>query len=430
MINLYRRTLLGLGSGLCMMQALPAWAGLRIAITGVGSNQIPIAIKPFALVGADTVPENLADIIGNDLLRTGGFRLIEAGEATPVAELEEPSDLKALNAKGANAVLVGVVSKIAPNRWDVRYFLHDPVSNALITSGHVEDSTENLRMAAHLIADDVYHKLTGEGPLFHSQLMYVTQLGPKHYQLVVTDSDGLNPRVVLSSPNPIISPVWSPNGRYVAYVSFEKAKPIVYLQELATGKRREISYFEGNNSAPAFSPDGQWLCVALSRGGRTQLWMLSVAGNELRRFSSSYGIDTEPTFSPDGQYVYFTSDRGGAPQIYRQPVAGGAAERITFGSNYAVSPDVSPDGKLLAFVTRQDGKYHTAIMDLQTGQVTTVTSTDHDESPSFAPNSRFVVFATREGNRGVLATASVDGRVVTRIEGDGDIREPQWGPIF
>ena len=213
-------------------------------------------------------------------------------------------------------------------------------------------------------------------------------------------------------------------------MSFENKKPIVYLHDLARGIRTPVAAFKGNNSAPAFSPDGSKLAVALSRDGLTQIYLINADGSGLRRFTRSYGIDTEPTFTKDGEWIYFTSDRGGTPQIYRQRVAGGAAERVTFGSNYAISPAVNNDGSRLAYISRIENKFRVAVMDLATGQDLLVTNTERDESPSFAPNGRFLVYATEENGRGVLGTCSADARLSTRLTGEGNIREPAWGPIL
>ncbi len=304
------------------------------------------------------------------------------------------------------------------------------MTGALTDSAVFTTSGNDVRMCAHRIADRIYTNLTGEGPIFASKLVYVAQLARNRYELVISDSDGGNRQAALQSHEPIISPVWSPDGKKISYVSFEDRKPIIYVQELATGARHAICAFRGNNSAPAFSADGGTLAVALSRDGLTQIYLMNANGTGLRRFTKSYGIDTEPCFSADGQWVYFTSDRGGAPQIYRQPLAGGPAERVTFGSSYAISPTVSRDGRHLSYISRIDGRFRTAVMDLTTGQNTLVTTTDRDESPSFAPNGRFLVYATEVNGRGVLGTASVDGRLSTRLTGLGDIREPCWGPIL
>lgn len=426
-ISFSRRSLIGAAASVAVLSALPARAALRVDITGVGANQIPVAI---AVNQPDDAPQNLQEILRSDLERSGSFRIIDVSHLGKVDNLTKPAMLPEVAKLEANALIVAQVEGLSDGRWDVHYYLYDAVSGVSVDSARFTGRPASMRMSAHRVADRIYTQLTGEGPMFASQLAYVAQLGPRRYQLIVADSDGENPQVALESPEPIISPVWSPDGRSLAYVSFERHKAIVYVHTLTTGQRRAVAAFSGNNSAPAWSPDGRRLAVALSRDGLTQIYLIDLTTGRLTRFTNSYGIDTEPVFTKDGQYIYFTSDRGGAPQIYRQPVAGGRAQRITFGSSYAISPDISPDGQRLAYISRLEGRFRVAVMDLATGQDVLVTVTDKDESPSFAPNGRFLVYATEENGRGVLGTASADGRLATRLTGDGNIREPSWGPII
>ena len=421
-----RRTLLGAG---LVSAVFPAWADLRIEITGVGANQMPIAICTLASV--DAMPGDLANVLGSDLARSGAFRVISGG-ASPMPGDDDgiKAALQSAATAGASALVAGSAVQLANGAWDIRFSLYD-VSNGSILDAHgISSPSEQLRMAAHRMADRIYTRFTGEGPLFASRIAYVAQLGRRHYELIITECDGANPKTALRSTEPIISPAWSPDGTCVAYVSFEQKKPVVYVHELATGVRRAVANFPGNNSAPAFSPDGRQLAVALSRDGITQIYLINRDGSNLRRFTRSYGIDTEPCFSADGEWIYFTSDRGGTPQIYRQPVKGGGAERITFGSNYAISPAVSPDGTHLAYISRIENRFRLAVMDLSTAQDLLVTNTERDESPAFAPNGRFLVYATEENGRGVLGTCSADARLTTRLTGEGDIREPAWGPVL
>lgn len=427
--GLSRRVFLGAGAAVGALAACPAFADLRIEITGVGANQTPIAVRSFA--GAAGLGVNPADVILADLLRSGAFREVKLGADDPNENIDKPTGLATAAQAGATVYVTGAVEPLGKDRWNVRCRFYDTVSGEQLEAVDYSTSTAAIRMAAHRCADRVYVKLTGEGAMFASRLVYVRQRSERRYELVVSDSDGANPQVALSSSEPIISPCWSPDGRSLAYVSFEQRKPIVYIHGLSTGARRPAAAFRGNNSAPAWSPDGRTLAVALSRDGLTQIYLINADGSNLRRFTKSYGIDTEPTFSRDGRWIYFTSDRGGTPQIYRQPVDGGAAERVTFGSNYAISPDVSPDGTRMTYISRIDSSYRVAVMDLSTGQDLLVTNTTRDESPSFAPNGRFIVYATEISGQGVLGTCSADARLTTRLQDNGgNIREPAWGPII
>jgi TolB protein len=286
----------------------------------------------------------------------------------------------------------------------------------------------DLRLAAHRIADYVFEKLTGDKGVFATRMAYVTKGGGR-YTLRVADADGEAAQVALNSPEPIISPAWSPDGRELAYVSFESQKAVVYAQDVLSGQRRPIANFRGSNSAPAWAPDGRQLAVTLSRDGGSQLFMIGRNGENSRRLTSSPAIDTEPVFSADGR-IYFVSDRGGSPQIYRMPAGGGSAERISFNGNYNVSPAISPDGRFMAYIGRQGGAFKLQLLDLVGGGAPrTLTDTSDDESPSFAPNGKLIVYATRLQGRDVLMTTTLDGKIKARLlSTSADVREPVWGP--
>jgi len=391
----------------------------------VGLTQLPIAIAPFR--GDAQSPQKIAAIVQADLERSGQFRAIDAAGAA----LDEGSrpDVTPWRQKGADSLAVGSVSHLADGRWDVRFRLWDVVRGQDLGGQSYAVAAGDLRLAAHRIADFIYEKLTGEKGVFSTRIAYVTKAGNR-YNLWVADSDGENAQSALASGEPIISPAWSANGTQLAYVSFESRKPVVYVHDVATGRRRLVANFRGSNSAPAWSPDGRTLAVTLSRDGGSQLYTISPNGGEPHRLTQSPGIDTEPVYSPDGRSIYFVSDRGGAPQIYRMPATGGNPERVTFTGSYNISPAISPDGRWLAYISRINGAFKLQVMELGSNTVNSITDTTADESPSFAPNGRLIVYATRQNGGEALMTTTLDGKIKARLAGKGgDIREPDWGPF-
>jgi TolB protein len=418
-----RRTLVSLAG---VLAAAPALAQFRVEVTGVGLTQLPIAIAPFR--GEAELPQKLAAIVQADLERSGQFRGIDPAGAGALDETSRP-DLSPWRQKTADSLVVGSASRLADGRYDVRFRLWDVVRGQSLAADGFVVVAADLRLAAHRIADMVYEKLTGDKGVFSTRIAYVTKAGPR-YNLWVADADGENAQSALASGEPIISPAWSSNGRQLAYVSFESRKPVVYVHEIANGSRRLIANFRGSNSAPAWAPDGRSLAVTLSRDGGSQIYTIAATGGEPRRLTQSGSIDTEPLYSADGRSLYFVSDRGGAPQIYRMPAAGGEAQRVTFTGTYNISPALSNDGRWLAYISRISGAFKLQVMELATGTVQSVTDTTADESPSFAPNGRLIIYATRQGGAEALMTTTLDGKIKARLPGrGGDIREPDWGPF-
>lgn len=401
----------------------PAAAQFRIEISGVGVTQMPVAVSSFRGEGGAAVATSA--VIRADLERSGLFRLVSA----PAGQDELSRLGPEVRAAGADAWVAGSLSRLADGSFDLRFRLWDAVKGEPVLGRSITALPADLRLAAHRIADEVYEKLTGDRGVFSTRIAYVTRSSRGH-ALHVTDADGEGGEVALRSAEPIISPAWSPDGKSLAYVSFESQKAAVWVQEVGSGRRSIVANFPGSNSAPAWSPDGRDLAVTLSRGGPAQLHLIARSGGALRRLTASAAIDTEPVFSPDGAQVYFVSDRGGGPQIYRVPTAGGNAERVTFRGSYNISPAISPDGRSLAYVARQDNAFRVTVMDLSSGVATAITDTVDDESPSFAPNGRLLVYASRSQGRDVLMTSTLDGRIKTRLLASGaDMREPAWGPF-
>lgn len=408
-----------------LVLGLPAKAQFRVEVTGVGMTRIPVVLAP--LRGQASAPQKISDIVQADLERSGQFKGLDAA-GNQLDELSTP-DANAWRQRGADALVAGSMTRLADGRYDIRARLWDIVTGQEKSAFKDTVTVGDLRLSAHRMADWVFQQLTGTPGVFATRIAYVTKSAGR-YNLWVADADGEGARAALTSPEPIISPTWSPSGDQLAYVSFELHKPVIFVHELTTGKRRVVANFKGSNSAPAWSPDGRSLLATLSRSGGSQLYQLNAQGGEPRRLQQSYGIDTEPTYTPDGSQIYFVSDRGGSPQIYRMAASGGGAERVTFNGGYNISPAISPDGRWLAFVARNGGQFKVNVMDLSTGLVTPISDTTADERPSFAPNSKMLIYATVVQGRESLVTSTLDGRVKARLAGqNGDIREPDWGPM-
>ena len=404
---------------------MPSWAQFRVEISGVGATRLPVAVAAFRDEDRGSVA--ISQVVRADLERSGLFRVQAAGDA-----LDERStiDVPAWRAKGADAIVVGSVQRLADGRHDVRFRLWDTVKGEELLGRSKIVLAADLRLAAHRVADDIHEKLTGERGVYATRIAFVLRTG-RRFALRVADADGEAAQTALASSEPIISPAWSPDGRQLAYVSFENQKAAVWVQDLSSGQRRMVANFRGSNSAPAFSPDGRGLALALSRDGPTQLFTMPLdASASPYRLTRSNAIDTEPVYSADGRHIYFTSDRGGGPQIYRMAADGSAAQRVTFSGAYNISPSPSADGRHLAYVTRQGGAFKLALLEFETGAMRLLTDTSDDERPSFAPNGRLIVYATRAQGADVLMTTTLDGKIKSKLVTSGsDVREPAWGPF-
>jgi TolB protein len=419
---------------LTAMLTTPARAVLTIEITQGIEAGIPIAIVPFAWQGALMPDDQMADIIQANLNRSGRFESIPRQDF-----LSRPSDIRQVNYKDwrllkAEALVVGQAKEFAPGKYNVQFQLIDVFKGKQLAGYRYTVNARQLRKLSHQISDIIYHKLTGEKGAFNTRIAYITREkagNKKRYLLKVADSDGYKPRTILESPQPLMSPAWSPDAGKLAYVSFEKRRSMIFVQRLNDGKREKIASFKGINSAPAFSPDGRRLAFVTSKDGNPEIYLYDFATRATKRLTNHHGIDTEPSWMPGSNKLVFTSDRSGQPQVYQMNADGSGVTRLTYQGRYNARPSVSDDGKLLVMISRGNGRYHVAVMDMRTKEVTRLTDTLLDESPSFAPNGRMVLYATEQQGKGVLAAVSADGKIHQTIKFlQGDVREPAWSPYL
>jgi TolB protein len=421
----YLRLLLAL-LALTLLPFAPARAQLTIEIVGGAGTTIPIAIVPFE--GESSFPLGISGVVGADLARSGMFKLIGTDGVVPRPARAEEVQAGVWRSRNADAVTVGSMRTLPDGRVEVRVSLVDVVKQTTLANMTYQVTQQQFRATAHKIADVIYEKLTGDPGVFSTRIAYITKSGTR-YQLLVADADGSDPQTIVSSNEPLLSPRWAPDGARLAYVSFEAKKPVVYVQNLATGGRQAVANFRGSNSSPAWSPDGRRLAVTLTKDGGSQLFVMNADGSNAQRVMTSNAIDTEAHFTPDGKGLLFTSDRGGSPQIYRLNLGSNSVERLTFDGSYNVSARPLPDGKGFVFVRRDGGRFQIALQDFATRQVQVLTAGPVDESPSLAPNGKLILYASDVGGRGILAAVSSDGRVKQRLVSPAtDVREPAWGP--
>lgn len=413
-----------------------AQAKLEIEIIQGNASALPIAVIPMQWQATDPRPQTgVADVVSSDLYRSGLFEPLDEEDM-----VDRPVDAESIRygtwrLLKVDYIVIGQVKDAAGGTgYDITYQLFDVHTQEALLSQITTVGFGDLRFGAHRVADAIYEKLTGVAGAFSTRIAYISATGlgdNQNYQLFVADADGFNPQAVVGSPEPLLSPNWSPDGQRLAYVSFEKGNSAIYVQSVATGQRELVSSGKGINGAPAFSPDGRYMAMTLSASGNPEIYIRDLTTGQKTQLTKHWAIDTEPVWSPDSQWVYFTSDRGGKPQIYRVPVTGGNPSRITLEGDYNARASISPDGTRIAMAHGRGNEYRIAVLDTDTGRVRILTPGVLDESPSFAPNGSMILYATREGSRGVLSAVSVDGNVRQRlILTEGDVREPAWSPVI
>ncbi len=408
-------------------------AQLVIEITRGRDDAVPIAVVPFGQAIAQQAPaEDISAIVRNNLHRSGLFKPLPVSDmlSRPVTSAQIIwRDFRTLRQE---YLVTGEVTALGKDKYRVTYGLYDVAQGKQLSMESYEPETRQLRDVAHRISDRIFEQLTGIPGVFSTRILYVTfqREADFPYQLQYADADGHRVQTILRSKEPILSPSWSPEGRRIAYVSFEgDGLPKIFVHELATSRRRVVSREVGINGAPAWSPDGERLALTLSRDGAPEIYILDLASGELVRQTQNRSIDTEPRWLPDGQSLVFTSGRGGGPQIYRLDLSDGTTRRLTFEGGYNARPDITPDGRYMVFVHRRHGKYNIGVQDLHRGTFNVITETELDESPSVAPNGTMVIYGTKADGKGVLRAVSIDGRVQVNLPAkDGEVREPAWSP--
>ncbi len=409
--------------------------GLEIDIVGGNASALPITVVPMPYQGSAGTPQtDVAAVVRADLDRSGQFRTLPEAQIVEKPTRGSEINFPTWKALKQDYIVVGRVMDAGEGSYRVEYEMFDIATQQRQLGLAMTARANAMRDVAHQMADAIYEKITGVRGAFWTRIAYVTATGSgnnMHYALMVADSDGWNPQTIVRSAEPLLSPTWSPDGRKLAYVSFERGNSAIYVQDISTGARQLVSSFRGINGAPSFSPDGSKLALALSRSGNPEIYVMDLGSRQLTQLTNHFGIDTEPTWAPDGKTIYFTSDRGGRPQLYPVSAAGGAASRVTFQGSYNATASVSWDGKKIVMAQGSGNTYRIVMMDSSLGSPrwSTLSTGSLDESPSFAPNASMVLYAAREGRRGVLYSVSADARVRQRLVlADGDVREPSWGP--
>ena len=420
---------------LLVLLAFDARAQLEIEIVQGNASQLPIAIVPFQWRSASPPPvTTVSEVVSNDLYRSGLFAPVDEADM-----VDRPADAESIRfgtwrLLKVDYLVIGWVNDAPGGGYDIVYQLFDVNTQERLLSQITSVGPGDLRFGAHRVADAIYEALTGVPGAFSTRIAYVSATGEGaglRYELVVADADGFSPITVVGSPEPLLSPAWSPDGERLAYVSFEKGNSAIYVQEVTTGARELVSSGKGINGAPSFSPDGRYLALTLSRTGNPEIYVRDLTTGSTTQLTNHWAIDTEASWSPDSQTVYFTSDRSGRPQIYAVNRTGGQARRVTFEGDYNARASIAPDGRSLAVAHGRGNEYRIAVWDMENARLRVLTPGVLDESPSFAPNGSMILYATREGTRGVLSAVSADGNVRQRIIlSEGDVREPAWSPVI
>lgn len=415
-----------------------AFAILSMELTRGVSGAIPIAVVPFASQAG--APQDVSGIVTSDLQNSGRFKVYGRNTLQQLPSEAANVSTEYFRGLGTDNVVVGKINSLGGDRYQVNFQLLDMYrgkgADSIVLNKKFTISGGEMRKLAHHISDLIYQQITGTRGVFSTKIAYVVvqryQNAPARYILEVADQDGYAPRPLLSSPEPIMSPSWSPNGSQIAYVSFENQRAGIYIEDVATGGRRLLSEFPGINGAPAWSPDGRKLALVLSKSGAPNIYVMDIGSRRLSQVTRDFYINTEPAWSPDGRSLLFTSNRSGGPQIYQANLASGSISRVSYDGDYNARGSYTTDGKYIAMIHRVSGVYNIAILDLDSGHMRVLNSSAGDSSsPSIAPNGSMILYDTVYGGRNVLAMVSSDGRVQLRMPArNGEAQDPAWSPYL
>ncbi|MBB3047373.1 TolB protein [Litorivivens lipolytica] len=417
-----------------MIVSALAQAELTIEITRGSDKPVSIAVVPFGWEAGVSLPDDIAAIVGSDLHRTGQFEPMSPADMLSQPKTEAEVFYRDWRSLGVDYLVIGKTRGLPEGGYAAEFTLFDVNLQRKMMTGEERGGRANVRDMAHGISNQIYEKITNIKGAFATKLLYVSarrlEGGKQVFRLVMSDIDGAREQVLLEQSEPILAPTWAPNGRIIAYVSFETTRPAIYMHNLDTAQRVQLTNFRGINGGPVWSPDGKSMAMVLSKDGNPEIYVMDLATRALRRVTNHFAIDTEPDWM-DNNSLIFTSDRGGKPQIYRVDLRSERVQRLTFEGDYNARGRVLKGGEGLVMVHRVNGQFHIALQDLKRNRVSILTETSLDESPSMAPNNTILLYATKHQGRGVLAAVSVDGNVHYRLPSDyGDVREPAWSPFL